>query len=131
MTKLGLAAIAAVFGAMLLLSGCSSPLSGEYATGKSKTMTVSKEVWGGFQEYVGKISGVNKGIFVVGVLDGEAVTAVYYYCPATKCVVENAAKEAMDECRGQGSGYNFGPRWECILFAQSGRILVNYKVAEK
>jgi hypothetical protein len=121
-----------LIGAVLLaalLAACSSPLSGEYASGKTKTMLVSKEVWGAYQDYVGKISGVNKGVFVVGLLDGEAVTAAYYYCPGTKCIVENAAKEAMQDCAGQGSGYNFGTRFECVLFAQSGRIVVNYKLA--
>jgi hypothetical protein len=122
-----------VCGAVLaaaLLAACASPLSGEYASGKGKTMTVSKEVWGYYKDYVTKISGVNKGVFVVGVLDGEAITAVYYYCPGTKCIVENASKEAMDDCAGAATGYNFGTRYECVLFAQSARILVNYKQPE-
>jgi hypothetical protein len=113
-----------------LLAACASPLSGEYASGKGKTMVVTKEVWSYYQDYVGKISGVNKGVFVVGVLDGEAITAVYYYCPGTKCIVENASKEAMDDCAGQATGHNLGTRYECVLFAQSGRILVNYKQSE-
>jgi hypothetical protein len=105
-------------------------LSGQYAKGEGKTMQVSKEVWGAFETYNGKISGVNKGVFVVGVLDGQALTAVYYYCPGTKCIVENAAMEAMDDCKGQASGLNLGSRYECILFAQSGRILVNYTLTQ-
>jgi hypothetical protein len=121
-----------ILGAVLLaalVAGCASPLSGEYASGKSKTMLVGKEVWGAYQDYVGKISGVNKGIFVAGVLDGEAITAVYYYCPGTKCIFENIANEAVHDCMGQASTDNFGNRYECVLFAQSGRIVVNYKLA--
>jgi hypothetical protein len=113
-----------------LLAACASPLSGEYASGKGKTMVVTKEVWGYYQDYMSKISGVNKGIFVAGVLDGEAITAVYYYCPGTKCIVENVSRKAMADCVGQATGYNFGTRYECVLFAQSGRILVNYKLSE-
>jgi hypothetical protein len=113
----------------VLLAACSSPLSGEYASGKTKTMTVSKEVWGAYEDYVSKISGVNKGIFVTGVLDGEAVSAVYYYCPGTKCIFENIANEAIHDCQGQGGTYNLGNRYECVLFAQSSRIVVNYKRA--
>jgi hypothetical protein len=121
-----------ILGAVLmaaLLGACASPLSGEYATGKGKSMVVSKEVWGAYQDYVSKISGVNKGIFVAGVLDSEAITAVYYYCPGTKCIFENIANEAMHDCAGQVSTYNFGTRYECVLFAQSGRIVVNYTLA--
>ena len=35
-----------------LLAACASPLSGDYATGKGKTMAVTKEVWGYYQDYV-------------------------------------------------------------------------------
>jgi len=115
-----------LFGAAVLaafLAACSSPLSGEYAEGSSgKTMLVTQEVWSWYKEYVTKISGVNKGLFVVAVHDGTASSAYYYYCPGTSCMTANYSKKAMDGCRSYGSDY------ECILFARSSDILVNYKI---
>jgi hypothetical protein len=115
-----------VFGAAILavlLAACASPLSGEYAEGSNgKTMLVTQQVWGWYQDYVGKISGVNKGLFVVGLRDGVATSAYYYYCPGPSCLSANYGKKAMDGCRSYGSDY------ECILFANSADIVVNYKL---
>jgi hypothetical protein len=112
-----------MFGALLLaasLAACASPSA--YSGNNGKTLLVSKEVWGFYKEYVGKISGVYKGIFVVGVSDGVAVTASAWYCPGASCLTENYGKKAFDSCR------SFGPELECIQFANSGEIAVNYKV---
>ena len=117
-----------LFGAVLLaviLAACASPLSGDYAQGKGKTVLVTKEVWGWYQDYVAKISGVNAGLFVVGLQDGTAVAYSAYYCPATKCIAKNMGKAAMDSCHGLG--YDL----ECVLFARSADILVNYKLLDK
>jgi hypothetical protein len=114
-----------IFGAVAiaaLLSACAG--GGEYAEGKGKTLVVSKEVWDAYKDYSTKISGVNKGIFVVGVDDGVALTASYVYCPGASCMADNFGKRAFDSCR------SFGADLECIKFATSGDILVNYKVEE-
>jgi hypothetical protein len=115
-----------VFGAALLavlLVACAG--GGEYSEGKGKTLLVSREVWDAYKDYTTKISGVNKGIFVVGVENGTALTASYVYCPGTSCMVDNFGKRAFDGCRSMGVGL------ECIKFATSGDILVNYKVADE
>ncbi len=112
-----------IFGAAILaasLAACAS--SGAYSGSSGRTLVVSKEVWAFYQEYVGKISGVNKGIFVVGVSDGVAVTASAFYCPGTTCFADNYGKKAFDRCR------SFGDDLECIRFASSADIVVNYKI---
>ena len=115
------------FGAVLvaaLLAGCASSLSGQYAEGKGKTLLVSKETWAGYQEYLALISGTNPGDFVVAVVDGVAVGYTASYCPSTGCLVMGGGRhnKLMNECR------SYGPGVECILFAHSSDILVDYKV---
>jgi hypothetical protein len=117
--KIGAVALA------VLLSACASPLSGEYAVGKGKTMLVPKEVWGWYKDYVTKISGVNAGLFVVGLQNGTAVAYSAYYCPATKCIARNMGKQAIDGCKGLGHDL------ECVLFARSADIQVNYKLLDE
>ena len=110
----------------MLVAACASSLTGEYARGSNgKTMLVSRAVWSAYQEYLGKIGGVNKGLFVVGLYNGIAETSYYYYCPATSCFAANYGKKAMDGCK------SFGGNPECVLFANSGDIVVNYKVADQ
>ena len=105
----------------VLLGACASPLSGEYAEGSNgKTLLVTKQVWGWYQDYVGKISSVNRGAFAVAVSGGVALSAYYYYCPGSSCIGSNYGGKAMDGCRGYGA--------DCILFANSADIVVNYKV---
>jgi hypothetical protein len=106
----------------VLLFACAG--GGEYAGASGKTLMVSKEVWDAYKDYSTKISGVNKGIFVVGIQSGVAVVASYVYCPGTSCMADNFGKKAFDSCRGFAIGL------ECIKFATSGDILVNYKVEE-
>jgi len=110
----------------VLLAACASPLSGDYAKGKGKTLSISKEVWSGYQEYLTKISGTNPGFFVVAVVDGVGVGGNYQYCPGTSCYTTGAAASNMvNQCRG------YGPDVECILFAQRNEILVDYKVVNE
>jgi hypothetical protein len=113
------------FGAALmaaLLFACAG--GGEYSGSNGKTLVVAKEVWDAYKDYSTKISGVNKGVFVVGVSNGTALTASYVYCPGTSCMADNFGKRAFDSCRSMGFGL------ECIKFATSGDILVNYKLEE-
>ncbi|HVO03870.1 MAG TPA: hypothetical protein VMT54_16835 [Candidatus Cybelea sp.] len=105
----------------LLLGACTTPYAGEYAKGSNKTLGVTKDVWSGYEEYVGKLTGVNKGVFVVAAIKDVGLSYVYYYCPGTKCIYENTAKKAMEDCKGMD------PRVDCVMFAQSATILVNYK----
>ncbi len=108
------------------LAACASPLSGQYASGKGKTLLVAKNVWEGYQEYVVLLKGTNAGEFVVAALDGVALGYTARYCPGTRCVVRgNSANQLMDECKGMGQGV------ECILFARSSDILVDYKLVEE
>ena len=110
------------FGAVLLAVLLAACASGEYTGSSGKTLIVSKEVWEWYKDYATKISGVNKGVFVVGVDRGVAVTASAWYCPGTSCMTENYGKKAFDSCR------SYGADLECIKFATSADILVNYKI---
>ena len=116
-----------VFGAVLvaaLLAACASPLSGDYAKGKGKTLSITKDVWSGYQEYLTAIRGTNPGYFVVAAVGGVGVGANYRYCQSAGCLtVGTAASELVNQCRGYGAD-------ECILFAQSSDILVDYKVVD-
>src|SRR5262245_41068698 len=117
-----------IFGAVLvaaLLVGCASPLSGDYAKGKGKTLSITKDVWAGYQEYLSAIRGTNPGYFVVAAVRGLGVGANYRYCPGASCLtVGTAATELVNQCKGRGAD-------ECILFAQSSNILVEYKVVDE
>jgi hypothetical protein len=109
-----------------LVAGCASPLSGQYATGNGKTLMVSKKVWNGYKEYAALLQGTNSGEFVVAALDGVALGYTGRYCPGTRCMVRgNSASQLMDECKGMAPGV------ECILFARSNDILVDYKLADE
>ena len=119
-----------VLGAALLaalLVACASPLSGQYKKGSDKTLLVSKSVWAGYQEYLSLISGTNPGDFVVAAMNGTALGYSGSYCPAAGCLTMggNRANKLMNECR------SYGPDVECILFAHSSEILVNYKLADE
>jgi hypothetical protein len=116
-----------ILGAVLvaaLLAGCASSLSGDYAKGKGKTLSVTQDVWSGYQKYLGLIRGTNPGDFVVAVVDGVAVGYTANYCPAEGCLVMGGGRhnKLMNECR------SYGPGVECILFAHSSDILVDYKI---
>src|SRR3569623_825867 len=115
-----------VFGAALLaalLVACAG--GGEYSGSNGKTLLVSRKVWEWYKDYSTKFSGVNKGVFVVGVSGGVAVTASAWYCPGTSCMAENYGTKAFDSCRSFGADLDF------IKFATSGDILVNYKVSDE
>jgi hypothetical protein len=106
-----------------LLVACGSPMSGQYARGNGKTLMVSQKVWDGYKEYVGLLQGTNSGEFMVAVLDGVALGYTGRYCPGTRCMVQgNNASKLLNECKGMGEGV------ECILFARSSDILVDYKL---
>jgi hypothetical protein len=111
----------AVMAAALLLAACASSNS-QYSGSSGKTLVVSQRVWAWYKDYVTKIGGVNKGVFVVGVDRGVAVTASAWYCPEASCMAANAGKSAFDSCR------SFGAELECVKFASSADILVNYKI---
>jgi hypothetical protein len=117
----------------VLVAACASPLSGNYAEGgkDGRTILVDKRTWDWYQEYVTKITGVNKGVFIVGLLDGKTVNASYSYCPGTKCIVRNSTDKLMKQCVAEATGLNLGTRYECVLFARSADILVNYKVVDE
>ncbi len=116
-----------IIGAVLvaaLLAGCASSLSGDYAKGKGKTLSVTQDVWDGYQQYLGLIRGTNPGDFVVAAMDGVALGYTASYCPSAGCLVMGGARhnKLMNECR------SYGPGVECILFAHSSDILVDYKI---
>jgi hypothetical protein len=109
-----------------LVAACASPLSGDYAKGKGKTLAITRHVWGGYQEYLTAIAGTNPGYFVVAVVDGVGVGGNYRYCPGTSCItIGSAASELVNQCKGNG------PEVECILFAHSSEILVDYKIVDE
>jgi len=108
-----------------LVAACASPLSGPYASGNGKTLMVSQKVWDGYKEYVGLLKGTNSGEFVVAALDGVALGYTARYCPGTRCMVRgNNTDRLMNDCKSMGAGV------ECILFARSSDILVDYKIVQ-
>jgi|SRR6185369_17577022 hypothetical protein len=110
----------------VLLVGCASPLSGQYKKGGDKTLLITKDVWAGYQEYLTLISQTNPGDFVVAAMNGVALGYTGSYCPGTSCItVGSRANRMMDRCR------SYGPEVECILFAHSSNILVNYKLMDE
>jgi hypothetical protein len=114
---IGVAAMAA------LLSACaaSSAMTGEYTKGSGKTLAMGKQVWSGFESYASKVSVANPGGFAVAIRNGEAIAYAYSYCPEGHCIGESSTVWAMDHCRQYGVG-------DCVLFASSSEILVNYRV---
>jgi hypothetical protein len=112
------------FGAVMsavLLAACASS-SSQYSGSSGKTLLVSQQVWGWYKEYLGEINRVNKGIFVVGIYNGVATSASSFYCPYESCMTANYSKRALDRCR------SYSAELECIVFANSSGIVVNYKV---
>ena len=99
-------------------------MSGEYAGSNGKILPISKEVWAGYQDYITKIQGTNPGAFVVAAMDGVGVTYTDVTCSAGHCRAggKDPANWAMDDCNGHG--------YQCVLFARSSDILVNYKVVD-
>jgi hypothetical protein len=118
---LGVALLAAT------LSACaaSSAMTGDYAKGSGKTLIVSKKVWAGFQNYASKVSVSNPGGFAVEVVDGIALGYAGYYCSEGHCFGGSASVAAMKSCREAGPGI------DCVLFAHSSEILVNYRVEDQ
>jgi hypothetical protein len=118
--------IGAVLGAALLLGSCASPLSGEYARGKGKTLQITQKVWDGYRQYLSLIQGTNSGDFVVAALGGIGIGYTGEYCPGTSCIpMGSRANRLMDKCRA------IAPGVECILFAHSSEILVDYQIVEE
>jgi hypothetical protein len=68
---------------------------------------------------------VNKGVFVVGIYNGVAEAASYYYCPGSSCLAANYSGKALDRCR------SYGADLECIVFANGTDIQVNYKLQDR
>jgi hypothetical protein len=113
-----------IFGAVLvavLLTACAGA-SSEYSGSTGKTLLVTQNVWDAYKDYVTKISGVNKGVFVVGVYNDTAEVASYYYCPGPSCMADNFSGKALERCRSYGADLN------CIVFANGTSIIPNYKV---
>ena len=109
-----------------LLAAWASPLSGQYAKGNGKTLLVSKKVWDGYTQYVALLKQTNSGEFVVAALNGVALGYTGQYCPGTRCMISgNSASKLMNECKGMAEGV------ECILFARSSDILVDYKIIDE
>ena len=108
--------------AAVMLSACASALSGDYASGKSKTLLVEKDAWSGYQDYLSKIgNGTYEGAFAVQVMNDRTYGFVAYTCGGGRCEQDkNPATLAMRDCEGHGA--------PCVLFARSGAILVNYKL---
>ncbi|HVT50253.1 MAG TPA: hypothetical protein VHE77_01710 [Dongiaceae bacterium] len=109
--------------AAVCLSACTSSMSGDYVGGKGKTLPITKEVWAGYNDYVAKIQGTNPGAFVVAALDGVGVSYTDVTCSAGHCRAgKDPSNWAMEDCQGHG--------FECVLFARSSDILINYKIID-
>lgn len=115
MVKLLAAAVLA-----LLLGACAS--SSIYSGSAGKTLVVSKGDWEGYQSYLSKVGSTNAGAFVIRVFGGKSDGYGYVDCPESDCISSgNYVTQAMAECHQGGSS-------ECVLFARSSTIIVNYRV---
>jgi hypothetical protein len=87
----------------LLVSACTSAMTGEYAGSSGKTLLLTRETWNSYQDYVSNISSTNSGAFVVAARDGVGLAYTDAYCPTTRCVVgKGVTNMAMEDCRHRG-----------------------------
>jgi hypothetical protein len=106
------------------LCACVSRMSGEYAKGSGKTLVLTKDVWSGFQTYSSKVGVGQDGGFVVAVRNGVGISYSYVVCPDSHCMgAGNEVTQAMASCEDAKA-------FDCILFAESSEILVDYKVMD-
>jgi hypothetical protein len=101
--------------AAILLAGCSSIGEGKAPQGK---VTIDKETWAFYQEYLKDISPNRPGAFAVSA-DGKG--AHYSYCEELQCIAgTHYRSSALKGCNRHNQG--------CFIFAFRDDILVDYEV---
>lgn len=114
---------AALMFAAVVLSGCAgTPSDLQYPAGKS--LKITKEIWGHYQEYLGTLRPQHSGVFVVLLVDDVGASSSYSYCPpdADRCVIGDAVKLAKEPCIENNV--------QCVLFARDQAILVPYEIVD-
>ena len=110
----------AVFAAVVLSACVGAPSDLQYPAGK--TLKITKDVWGTYQEYLATLSPRHTGVFVVALVDDIGVAGSYSYCPPE-----------YDGCRG-GDAISLAKQpcieenLKCVLFARDQSIVVPYEV---
>ncbi|WP_374368778.1 hypothetical protein [Dongia sp.] len=102
------------------VAACGTPESLSYPPGK--TLKITSDVWGAFQEYRELQGGVRKnGFFLVAMHNDVGVGSRWSYCPpsADYCR-EGGLNLASQMCRDE--------RLTCVLFARGPQIVLPYEI---
>lgn len=105
-----------------LLSACATGATSTYSGSGGKTLYVAKEDWAFFQQYLGQVSSTNPGTFIMMARNDHTVSSAYSYCPGGNCRTNTYISSVMAKCQDQ--------HVDCIVFARSSSIEVNYKLEE-
>ena len=109
--------------AAVALSACAStPSDLVYPAGK--TLKITKEVWGSYQEYLGTLRPQHSGVFIVLLDDDLGSNSSYSYCPpdADRCRIGDAVNVAKEPCIENSM--------KCVLCARDKAILVPYEIVD-
>jgi hypothetical protein len=104
------------------LAACAGGATSTYSGSSGKTLMVAKEDWGFFQKYLSLVSATNPGTFIMMARNDHTVTSAYAYCPDMNCREDSYISSVMTKCTEL--------HLDCIVFARSTAIEVNYKVDE-
>jgi hypothetical protein len=97
------------------LAGCATGTAGSKPAGE---LTVTKETWAYYQQYLRDIGTTSAGAFAVSADGGSAF---YFYCPDVACVNRaNYKQRALKGCESFGR--------DCVIFAYGADIVVKYRV---
>ncbi|MES1151723.1 MAG: hypothetical protein ABUL54_07485 [Dongia sp.] len=105
-----------------LLTAFASGATGTYSGANGKALYVAKEDWAFYKEYLGRISSTNPGTFIMMARDDHTVGSTYSYCGSGNCRVDTYISGVMAKCHDM--------HVDCIVFARSSSIEVNYKLEE-
>ena len=116
-----------VFAAALLaalVAACASPFKSAYDAPNGKVLEIRPAEWAGYQKYKSLIGSTHPGAFTLHVTNGRTDDYHYSLCEYDSCMGGPAyPTAAMQICLRSGG--------ECVLFANNGEILLNYKLVEE
>ncbi len=117
--------LVALAAAASLVAACASgPSALQYPAGK--TLSITKDVWDYYQEYLAVQGGYRKdGAFLVALVGDVGVSAQYSYCPPQ-----------YDACTFGAGAVNWANKGcieknlKCVVFARGSKIVVPYKILD-
>jgi len=104
------------------LAACATGATGNYSGSSGKTLYVAQEDWEFFQKYLTQVSATNPGTFIMMARNDHTVSSAYSYCPDSNCRVDTYINTVMAKCAAR--------HLDCVVFARSTSIEVNYKVED-